>query len=305
MKQLLEKYLRIYVHEASRFLWITAIFFAIFFVTAIFRTYTDTAFLKRYGAQYIPWMLVINALLTFVVFGVVDRLARRFMDHYLLSGILAIYAGSVTVLFLMVKADFSIAYPILYQLLFLLDSILLVYLWNMAGDLFDARQGKRIFPLITAGQVLGTTIGSFATKPITLLVGEDPTLLIFGFVCLATSLFLLRTGSGLLGTTRPEMSATKAAAAGKRITEVPGLMAKYPIVRYLIITGLIPNILLPIFFYQFSVIANATFESEGALISFLSVFRGTTTLLTFVLLFFMGRVYSKMGLTNASLAHPI
>jgi HEAT repeat protein len=306
MKQFLEKYLKIYVHESSRFLWIAAIFFVVFFVTAIFRNYVDAAFLKRYGPQYIPWMLVINALLTFVVFGLVDRLARRFMDHSLLSGILAIYAASTVVLFFMVKADISIAYPILYQLLFLLDSILLVYLWNMAGDLFDARQGKRIFPLITAGQVLGTTLGSFTTKPLTLLIGDDPTLIFFGVVCLGVGIFLFRTGPSLFGATRPKRGPAKAASSGtKKLTEVPGLIAKYPIVRYLIITGLIPNILLPIFFYQFSVIANNTFTSEQSLISFLSIFRGMTTLMTFVLLFFMGRLYQRMGLTNASLVHPI
>ena len=194
MKRLLEKYLKIYVHESHSFLWISAIFFVIFFVTAIFRTYVDAAFIKRYGPQYIPYMLVINALLTFVVMGVIDRLARRFMDYHLLAGFLAVYAGSVTVLFLMVRADISVAYPILYQLLYLLDSVLLVFLWNMAGDLFNARQGKRIFPLVTASQVLGTTVGSFVTGPLTLVVGQDPTLLIFGTVCLGTAIFLGRTG---------------------------------------------------------------------------------------------------------------
>ena len=187
MKQLLEKYLKIYVHESSRFLWIASIFFVIFFVTAVFRNYVDAAFLKRYGPQYIPYMLVINALATFVVFAVAERLGRKFLDHYLLSGFLLIYAASVTVLFFMVRADISIAYPLLYQLLYLLDSVLLVYLWNIAGDLFDARQGKRIFPLITSSQVLGTTIGSFTTKPITVLIGDDPTLLVFGAVCFLTS----------------------------------------------------------------------------------------------------------------------
>ena len=58
--------------------------------------------------------------------------------------------------------------------------------------------------------------------------------------------------------------------------------------------------LLPIFSYQFSVIANNSFASEQALITFLSVFRGSTTLVTFVILFFVGRLYSRMGLPNAS-----
>lgn len=305
MKQFLEKHLKIYAHESSAFIWITAIFFVIFFVFAIFRNYVDTAFLKRYGPDYIPWMLVINGLLTFVVFGVADRLARRFTDDRLLFAILAFYAVAVSVLFFTVKADISLSYPILYQLLHLLDSMLLVYLWNIAGDLFDARQGKRVFPLITAGQVLGTTLGSFGTRPISQAVGEDATLLLFGFACLVTAVYLLRTAPRVVGKTQPKAVAARAAAPKKRLIEVPGLMKKYPIVRYLIITGLIPNILLPIFLYQFSVIANHTFASEQALMSFLSMFRGMTTMLTFVLLFFMGRLYSTMGLTNSSLVAPV
>ncbi len=304
MKRLLEKYLKIYVHESHNFLWISSIFFVIFFVAAIFRTYVDASFIKRYGPQYIPMMLVINALLTFVVMWVVDKLARRFMDYHLLAGFLAIYAGAVTVLFFMVKADITIAYPILYQMLHLLDSILLVFLWNMAGDLFNARQGKRIFPLVTAAQVLGSTLGSFVTGPLTLTVGQDPTLLIFGAVCLGTTLFLVRTGYNLLGNTNPMTKRDKGTVRIVPLTEVPSLIRDYPIVRYLIITGLIPNILLPIFFYQFSIIANNTFASEQSLIAFLSVFRGMTTLTTFALLFFMGRLYSSIGLTNSALVQP-
>ena len=200
------------MHESSKFLWISAIFFVIFFVTAVFRNYVDAAFLKRYGPQYIPYMLVRNALLTFVVFAISERLGRRFLDHYLLSGFLVMYAGSVTVAFFMVKAGMSLAYPILYQLLYLLDSILLVYLWNIAGDLFDARQGKRIFPLITSCQVLGTTLGSFSTKPITSLIGDDPTLLMFGAVCLGTAMFLAKTGSNLVGGVKPVAASRKMAS---------------------------------------------------------------------------------------------
>jgi ATP/ADP translocase len=305
MKRLLEKYFKIYAHESSRFLWMSSIFFALFLVTAVFRNYVDTAFLKRYGPDSIPLMLVINAGLTFVIFSLADRLGRRFKDHSLLTGFLILYAVGSSVLYVMVTEGVTIAYPILYQLLHLLDAILLVYLWNMAGDLFDARRGKKIFPLITAAQVLGTTIGSFGTKPFTVYFGENPALLLFAAVCLLTALFVRATAIGFVGGATPK--GVPAAATGRkvRLSEVPGVIAQYPIIRYLVITGLIPNILLPIFLYQFNVIANHSFASEQSLISFLSVFRGMTTLTTFGLLFFMGRLYSSMGITNASLVHPI
>ena len=205
----------------------------------------------------------------------------------------------------MVKSKMSIVYPALYQLMGLLDSILLVYLWNIAGDLFDARQGKRIFPMVTAAQVLGTTVGSFLTRPITLGIGEDAALLVFGLVFLLTALFMAKTGRKIVGEPKPKKTAVQAALEKKRLVEIPGIMKQFPIVRYLIICGLIPNILLPIFSYQFSVIANNSFASEQSLITFLSLFRGSTTLVTFLILFFVGRLYSSMGLPNASLVHPL
>ena len=81
-------------------------------------------------------------------------------------------------------------------------------------------------------------------------------------------------------------------------------MKEFPIIRFLIICGLIPNILLPIFSYKFSVIANSSFATEQGLISFLSIFRGATTFTTFLILLFVGRMYSAMGLPNASLVQP-
>ena len=204
MKRFLEKSLKIYEHEVARFTWLAVIFFAIFFVTAIFRNYVDTAFLKRYGPDYIPWMLVISALLTMVVLAYADRIAKRFTDTYLMTLVLAGYAAGVTLCWLMVKSKFTIVYPMLYQLMGLLDSILLVYLWNIAGDLFDARQGKRIFPLVTAAQVLGTTVGSFLTKPITIAIGEDAALLVFAVVFLLTALFMVKTSQEHRGGTEAE-----------------------------------------------------------------------------------------------------
>lgn len=305
MKYLLEKYLKVYTHEFSRFAWLAVIFFAVFFVTAIFRNYVDTAFLKRYGPDYIPWMLVISALLTMMVLAYADRIAKRFSDSYLMILVFFGYAAAAILCWLMVKAKFTIVYPALYQLMGLLDAIQLVYLWNIAGDLFDSRQGKRIFPLVTAAQVLGTTVGSFLTRPITYGIGEDAALLVFSLVFVLTALFMMATARGIVGETKPAKAAGAKEPARTRLADVPGIMKQYPIIRFLIICGLIPNVLLPIFSYQFSVIANSSFASEQSLITFLSVFRGSTTFVTFLILFFVGRLYSTMGLPNASLVQPV
>ncbi|MGC8658786.1 MAG: cyclic nucleotide-binding domain-containing protein, partial [Desulfomonilaceae bacterium] len=204
MNKFLEKYLKIYPHEVTRFIWLSSIFFVIFLGFAFFRNYVDASFLKRYGPQYIPMMLVINALLTFVVFAATNRLNRIFLDHNILSWLLNLCGVSVLILYFMVRADITVAYPILYQILNLLDSILLVYLWNVAGDLFDARQGKRLFPYVTAAQVLASTIGSFGTGPFTAFVGQDPTLILFAVVSAVVGTFMLISGRKFFGELSPK-----------------------------------------------------------------------------------------------------
>ncbi|MFH0822216.1 MAG: HEAT repeat domain-containing protein [Pseudomonadota bacterium] len=305
MKRFLEKSLKIYEHEVARFTWLAVIFFAVFFVTAIFRNYVDTAFLKRYGPDYIPWMLVISAILTMIVLAFADKVSKRFSDTYLMILVFGAYAGAAVLCWLMVKSKMTIVYPALYQLMGLLDAIQLVYLWNIAGDLFDARQGKRIFPLVTAAQVLGTTVGSFLTRPITYGIGEDAALLVFALVFVLTAVFMTVTARKFVGETKPKAAAVKKDPEKKRLAEVPAIMKEFPIIRFLIVCGLIPNVLLPIFSYQFAVIANSSFATEQGLISFLSMFRGATTFTTFLILLFAGRMYSAMGLPNASLVQPI
>jgi hypothetical protein len=303
MRTFFEVRLKVYQHEFGSFLWTASIFLAIFLVFAIFRNYVDTTFLKRYDVGQMPLMLVINGVLTVLALGLMNRFGARFLDHSLLSWFLIACGVLVGGIFLMVRAGLVIAYPILFQVLHLQDTILLVYLWNIAGDLFDARQGKRIFPLITAGQLLGTTLGNFLTQPLAGAFGKDFALPLFSASCLGIALVLSCATDRVRG--HLETTRSTQGPQTRRLSEIPSIIRQYPVIRYLLLVGLIPNILLPIFTYQFSVIADRTFASEQTLMSFLSFFRGGMTMTVFCALFIMGRLYSKIGLANAALVQPV
>ena len=119
-----------------------AVFTAVFFITAIFRNYVDTTFLKRYGVAQIPLMFVINGFLTIAVLGFMNRLTEKFQDYQLLTGFLAAYGILSAVLYLLVKLNISFAYALLFQMLYLLDSVFLVYLGTSpAISSMPAREG--------------------------------------------------------------------------------------------------------------------------------------------------------------------
>ena len=301
MRYFAEKYLSVFENEYSRLIWIAAVCFFLFFVTALFRNFVDTTFLKRYGSEAIPMMLVINAVMTVAFFAIVNRLLKIFPDRVILSYFLILSALFATIFQYMILSGSVIVYPIIYQLMLLIDSVLFVHIWNIAGDMFNARQGKRIFPLITASQLLGTIVGSFSTSLLFSIAGDKHILLIFAAVYLSVGIFLLKTGPKILGSSERLVIEGQINCVKVHLRQVPGLMKKYPIIKFLVITGLIPNILLPVFFFQFNTIANGSFADEQSLITFFSIFRGLTTLVTFFVLFFSPNLLSFFGLPNASL----
>ena len=301
MRDFAEKYFSVFHNEYPKLLWIASVCFFLFFVTALFRNFVDTTFLKRYGPQAIPMMLLTNAILTVALFAVTDKLLKIFPDRVILSCFLIISALSAPVFDLMIASGSMVVYPVIYQLMLLIDSVLFVHIWNIAGDMFNARQGKRIFPLITASQLLGTIVGSFSTGLLVSVAGEKHILLIFAAVYMAVGIYMLKTGQKVLGSSERLVIEGQINCAKVRLRQVPGLMKKYPIIKFLVITGLIPNILLPIFFFQFNTIANGSFADEQSLITFFSIFRGMTTLVTFFVLFFSPNLLSFLGLPNSSL----
>lgn len=305
MRSFLKNRLDVFENEYQKLLWIALVSFCLFFVTALFRNFVDTTFLKRYGPDAIPMMLVINATLTILFFAFTDRLLKSYSDRIVLSFFLIASAALSPVFIYAISSGSRLVYPVIYQLMLLIDSVLFVHLWNMAGDMFDGRQGKRIFPLVTASQLSGTIAGSFSTGFLVAATGEAHILLIFGAVYMGVGVYMLGTGGKVLGQTEKLLRKAHLNQSTIRLHQTPALIKKYPIIRFLIVTGLIPNIVLPIFFYQFNTIANNSFPDEQSLIDFFSVFRGFTTLTTFVTLLFSSRFLSWFGLPNASLFFPI
>ena len=301
MKNFWQRTLNVYPAERRLLLRLALVFFGLFLAVALWRNYVDSAFIKRYGVQEMPLMLLVNGLLTFILLGWLERLGRRWDDARLLTGFVLFYALLVMAIYFLVRQGVTAAYAVLFQLLYLQDSVLLVYLWNIASDRFDARQGRRLFPLCTAAQVLGTILGNFLTRPLQDFTDPDLSLPLFGVLWLGLGLYL---ASGALGRAR---AASAPAAPGEAMTwsRITELVKTYPVVRFLLVLGLLPNLLLPIFSYLFNVACNQAFASEASLLSFLGLFRGGMSLAIFLVLLLASRLYQRLGLSKASLVQPV
>jgi len=61
--------LKVYEEEISLLLWTTALLFIIRSAGIILNNYAETAFLKRYGVEYLPVVNMLNAVATSFIIG--------------------------------------------------------------------------------------------------------------------------------------------------------------------------------------------------------------------------------------------
>ncbi len=298
----------IHPDEYKAFGWASALMFLILSSQILFANFADTAFIKRFGVEYLPEMFVIDAVFVFFAMDLVRALVGKYSPMTLLTRILVIFAIIEILCRFLILLDFSLLYPVMFLLRLQIDGVILIIFWNICNDIFDTRQAKRIFPLITAGGILGRVLGSFSTDFLTRTTNINNLLLIS-----AGLLFLAAVASERVGRLfPPPMAAPRTRAPEKKGWSSPiagvkemSLLAKGSLLFMLLAAiRILPNVIGPLFDYQYSVILAHTFPSEEALAQFYGTFRGVLNVITFVVLMFVGKVHTRVGIPNSLLFRP-
>ncbi len=294
--------------ENRSFGWTGGLMFLILSSQILFANFADTAFIKRFGVEHLPEMFVIDAVIVFFAMDLIRGLLGKYSPMTLLTRILVIFAAIEVLCRFLIPLNFSFLYPFMYILRLQIDGVILIIFWNVCNDLFDTRQAKRIFPLITAGGILGRVVGSFSTDFLTRTTNIDNLLLISAGLLLLAAMASQRVGQIF----PPPVVAPRAQASQKKGWSSPiagikemSLLAKGSLLFMLLAAiRVLPNVVGPMFDFQYSVILAHTFPSEEALAQFYGTFRGILNVITFVVLMFIGKVHTRVGIPNALLFRP-
>ena len=306
--KLLTKLFKIYEDEVSLFLWSALLLFLIRSSNILFNNYAETAFLKRFGVEYLPVIYVINSISTFFIMGFLTGIMAKIKGSRMLVYMLLFCSATVAGLWFVVPMGFDIIYPVLYILKSQYEVLLGLLFWNLANDMFNTRQSKRIFPLITAGGVMGGVIGSFATPLLQKIVSMDNLMWIYVGTTLIGAVVVHRMGTvfpTLLLSDTKEKKVKKRATMREEFKKILPLLKESALVKILVMLTLLPNIVIPIINYQFNYAVDQTFASEARMIQFFGYFRGVLNIVSFVILLFVGRLYGRWGLPIALMFHPI
>lgn len=299
--------LKVYEEEISILLWTAALLFIIRSSGIILNNYAETTFLKRYGVEYLPIVNMINAVVTFFIMGALTVFLGKISDARLLSYIF-IYSGlSVILIRQAIPFGFDLLYPLLFMLKSQLEVLQTLLFWNMCNSLFNTRQAKRLFPLLTAGGVVGLILGSVGTPYFARTFNLDNLLYLYLATCLVGTVLVHAMGQSYSTLMSPEKTPRPSKKKPSMIQEfknVYPLIKNSILIKIVLVLTFMPNVVVPIMNYQFNYAVNDQFASETALLQFFGYFWGILHTVSLFILLFVGRIYGRWGLPVALMFHP-
>ncbi len=311
MAKLLGRWLNIYKNEISLFLWTAALLFLIRGCGVYLNNYAETTFLKRYGVEYMPIVNMLNAVATFLIMAAMTGMITRLPGARLLTRLFVFCGVSVAAIRLIIPLGYDLVYPLLFMLKSQYEILIALVFWNLANDLFNTRQSKRLFPLITAGGILGQILGSFSTPFIVKAISIDNLLFVYLVITLMGAVVVKQMGRRfpalLFSSKTPAKTSSKTSSQNNMIGEIKKiipLIKSSPLISLMILMTFLPNVVIPIMNYQFNFAVNDQFGSETAMIQFFAYFRGVLSTVSLFLLLFVGRIYGRWGLPVALMFHP-
>ena len=108
----------------------------------LFSNYAETAFLKRFGVDSLPNVILVNTISAIVVMSLVSRLLQRFPGHTVLRWTLVFCTLSVFLARIAIPLEIKFLYPVFYVMKTQYEILLTFLFWYLANHIFSARQSK-------------------------------------------------------------------------------------------------------------------------------------------------------------------
>lgn len=268
----------------------------------------EALFFARFGVEYLPYMFlglgITNMLMSFGVTAALGRIPRRVVYTAAPLLVAAVLIGARIALL----AGFIWLYPALWLGKEVLNSLITIVIWGMAGAVCDTRQAKRLFPLFNASRILGQVIGGFATGALVSLIGTENLLLVWVAALLLASL----SGRALLARRQVVASTTERRPRRKSPTLIQEMQGGFRYVRgsqlmaWISVSTIFFSILYFSIALPFSRAATEQYVNEDALASFLGLFNGLSTGAAFLVsLLLANRFFARLGVMACILAFPV
>ncbi len=281
--------------------------FALGLATAFFFTPATSLFLREFSRQQLPAGYILGGFFVFLVGRVVKKTQKRRSITALVKRLLAfllLSTGAIVIGYFLIPSLSKVFVFAFFAWIRLYLYILGLGFWGLANRMFNIRQGKRIFSLILAGEVISYIISFFSIPFILRIPGvETPHLLFLSLIGLVGT-FLI---SSLLMSKNSEILQKK--SAKKTAAQETSIVQEKPSKKYFRLLYTMASLpILAVIFVEFLFYAQSqeVFKGQDETLSgFLAIFFGLAAVVEFSMKTFVsGRLLDRLGLKFGLIALP-
>lgn len=269
-------------------------FFSIVSATITGASVRDAVFLTQFDKSYLPVMFITIAVVMAGVIALYKKLTAGQDQIFVISISGALFSIS---LFLLQSNLSGLFIPVLYIWMEVVTILSIFQFWILAGEIFNARQAKRIFTLLGAGGSFAGMGAGFGIKPFVSTFGSENLLFL--------TIFFIGISVVMAQMLRPFRMSHKP----KKVNSKPVAKSKTEFEPYLKSIALLIGLaafVSKIIDYQFKMMAADAFPNQNDLVSFFGTYYMSTGAATLIMQFFVtGFILTRFGILAGLLVLPI
>ena len=269
-------------------------FFSIVSATITGASVRDAVFLTQFDKSYLPVMFITIAVVMAGVIALYKKLTAGQDQIFVISISGALFSVS---LFLLQSNLSGLFIPVLYIWMEVVTILSIFQFWILAGEIFNARQAKRIFTLLGAGGSFAGMGAGYGIKPFVSTFGSENLLFL--------TIFFIGISVVMAQMLRPFRMSRKS----KKVNFKPVAKSKTEFEPYLKSIALLIGLaafVSKIIDYQFKMMAADAFPNQNDLVSFFGTYYMSTGAATLIMQFFVtGFILTRFGILAGLLVLPI
>lgn len=294
------KFLNVRDNESKLVVDLSVHYFAQSVGIAIFFTICSSQFLSQFDISYLPFVLLGGGISQILI----SRIYSYFEHHGNLNllmprVVLALGVISVGTFVITYLTDFSYGYIVAYILFYILYLLNSLEFWGVSALSFDVRQSKRLFGIISTGDIPAKLLG-YMMVPILVKVFSMSYLYLMAAMAFVFSFYSLRK---LLKHTALYVERTHAAKTARGL-EQEKFTTKY--IRQIAVLSGVAVFVIALINYSFLSEVQVTYKSDEELAMFLGTFFSFGKVITIVYkIFFSGKATEKFGIKKNLMIFPL
>lgn len=265
----------------------------------------EALFFARFGVEFLPYMYVVLGLFSFAMSFAITALMGRIARERLYVALPFVLGFALIAERLVIFLDLKWFYAVMWLAMNVIGSLQGLLTWGLAGAACDTRQAKRLFPLFSAGGILGTVIGGLATQPLARWLHSENLLLVWAGA-LFISFFL---GRLLIGNQpKPAQKTTRQKAPSIIVEMQRGyqFVRRSAIMQWVSYSAILFSVCYFSLALPFSRGATAQFPNADDLAGFLGLFQSLNTAVALAAsLFLANRLFARFGIMPMLLIFPL